>query len=69
MALAAGYRQALGFDDAETLRRALPQVFDSPGPWLIRLAIAPDAPVTPWPDVAMADQISALRASLQGGNA
>jgi len=69
MALAAGYRQALGFDDAETLRRSLPQVFGSPGPWLIRLEIAPDEPVTPWPDVTMAEQIKALRASLQGGNA
>ncbi len=65
MALGAGYRQALGFDDAEALRQALPRVFSSPGPTLIRLGIAPDAPVTPWPDVTMNAQISALRARLQ----
>ncbi|MGH9846268.1 MAG: thiamine pyrophosphate-dependent enzyme [Blastocatellia bacterium] len=69
MALGAGYRQALGFDDAETLRQSLPQIFDSPGPTLIRLGIAPDEPVTPWPDVTMAAQIEALHASLLGKTA
>ncbi|MGH9843519.1 MAG: thiamine pyrophosphate-dependent enzyme [Blastocatellia bacterium] len=69
MALGAGYRQALSFDDAETLRQSLPQVFGSPGPALIRLGIGPDEPVTPWPDVTMTVQIKALRASLLGKTA
>ncbi|MGH9752961.1 MAG: thiamine pyrophosphate-dependent enzyme [Blastocatellia bacterium] len=64
MALAAGYRQALSFDDAKALRKALPLIFGAPGPTLIRLGIARDEPVTPWPNVTMADQIRALRASL-----
>lgn len=69
MALGAGYRQALSFDDAEALRQELPRVFSAPGPALIRLGIAPDEPVTPWPNVTMNAQISALRASLQGDQA
>lgn len=64
MALAAGYQRAVSFDDAEKLREALPQIFREPGPTLIRLGIAPDAPVTPWPDVTMNMQIRALRARL-----
>lgn len=64
MALAAGYRQAVSFDDAEKLRKGLPEIFGAAGPALIRLGIAPDAPVTPWPYVTMNTQISALRARL-----
>ncbi len=64
LALAAGYRQALSFADAGELRQALSVIYAEPGPVLIRLEIAPDAPVTPWPDVTMHTQITALRARL-----
>lgn len=69
MALGAGYRQAFNFDQAEALRQELPRVLGTPGPTLIRLGIAPDAPVTPWPDVTMDSQIHALRARLLGKTA
>lgn len=64
LALAAGYRQAFSIDDAQELQRALPQIFGSAGPALIRLGIAADEPVTPWPGVPMNEQIHALRARL-----
>ncbi len=69
MALGAGYRHASSFDYADALRRELPEVFAAPGPSLILLKIAPDEPVTPWPDVTMAEQISALRDRLHGEHA
>lgn len=68
MALAAGYRQASSIDDARELRDALPKIFGSAGPALIRLGIAPDEPVTPWPGVPMDEQIRALRAGLGVGS-
>ncbi|MGH8239996.1 MAG: thiamine pyrophosphate-dependent enzyme [Steroidobacteraceae bacterium] len=61
LALAAGYRAAWSIDDARELQEALPRIFRAPGPTLIRLAIAPDEPVTPWPRVTMNEQIRALR--------
>jgi thiamine pyrophosphate-dependent acetolactate synthase large subunit-like protein len=63
MGRAAGYRQAVSFDDAKHLQAALPQIFATEGPALVRLAIAPARPVTPWPRVNMNQQIQALRAS------
>lgn len=62
LALAAGYRAAWSIDEAAELRDALPRILGSPGPTLLRLAIAPDEPVTPWPRVTMKEQIGALRA-------
>lgn len=61
MASAAGYRQASSIEDARELKEALPQIFGCAGPALIRLAIAPDEPMTPWPSVTMYEQIQALR--------
>jgi len=62
LALAAGYRAAWSIDEVAELRDALPRILGSPGPTLLRLAIAPDEPVTPWPRVTMKEQIEALRA-------
>ncbi len=66
LAAAAGYRRAVSVDDASALRRLLPEILASPGPVLIRLGIAPDEPVTPWPKVTMSEQIGALRARFLG---
>jgi phosphonopyruvate decarboxylase len=63
MGRAAGYRQALSFDDARQMEVALPQIFAAEGPALVRLAISPGKPMTPWPRVSMNQQIRALRAS------
>lgn len=64
MALAAGYREAWSIEDAREFKATLPQILGSAGPALIRLNIAPDEPVTPWPSVTMSEQIQTLRTRL-----
>jgi phosphonopyruvate decarboxylase len=65
LALAAGYRQAAGFDKARNLHLALPRIFGSDGPAMICLSILPAKPQTPWPNVSMQHQIQAARRSLR----
>jgi phosphonopyruvate decarboxylase len=64
LASAAGYRQAWSIDDLARLEDALPRIYASPGPALVRLGIAPDEPATPWPSVTMNEQIESLRGRL-----
>lgn len=64
MASSAGYRRAVSVDDAAALQRMLPEILGLPGPVFVRLGIAPDEPVTPWPKVTMSEQIRTLRARL-----
>ena len=64
LARSAGYRATWTFDEASTLRAALPAILASDGPAMIRLAIArEDAPIR-WPKVRMADQVIALKERL-----
>jgi len=64
LARSAGYRDAVSFDRADALREALPGIFASEGPILVRLAIArEDGPIR-WPRVKMADQVVALKERL-----
>lgn len=64
LALAAGFRRASSFEIADTLRDALPDIWNTQGPVLIRLAIERKDRPNPWPKVPFAQQVQGLREAL-----
>ena len=65
LARAAGYKDTFSFEDVAELRRALPEILDTTGPVLIRLAIQPEhTELTGHGVPDTADQVLKLKAAL-----
>ena len=64
MAKAAGYRDAVRYEQVDELDRALPALFSREGPLLIELVIARDDDTPRWTGVPMADMVRQLRTDL-----
>jgi thiamine pyrophosphate-dependent acetolactate synthase large subunit-like protein len=67
LAQAAGYADALTVETSEALRAALPRIWSTPGPVLIRLVIEREDGQNPWPKVRMAQQVRQLEKRLAAG--
>jgi sulfopyruvate decarboxylase subunit beta len=64
LAVAAGYPNAFSFEDAAELKESVEEIFATRGPVFVRLRIAREDRVTPWPRVSMAAEVQVLRDSL-----
>lgn len=64
LALAAGYLHALSFEARAELQEALPRIFETPGPVMIRLLVEREYEPIRWPKVRMADEVQALKRAL-----
>lgn len=64
LAKAAGYAEALAYERADQLDRALPDIFSTIGPVFVELKIARDDSPPRWPGVPMAEMVQRLREDL-----